>query len=184
MIEADVNVVLPDDFLVKVDRASMACGLEVRPPLVDHELLELAGQIPSEFKVRDGQTKWIFKRIYQDRLPAGIAQRPKHGFEIPIDSWLRGPLREMFESTVLAPQGRVADLIDQASVRRLYGHHLSRVGRHGGVLWSLLVLARWAEAYLSPTPGGDHALGSSVGRVCSPSANKDGLQTPPMSHRQ
>lgn len=150
MIASDVNVVLPDDFLVKVDRASMSCGLEVRPPLVDHELVELAAQVPSELKVRHGQTKWIFKQLYQERLPTGIAERRKHGFEIPIDSWLRGPLREMFEALVLGPRERVADLIDQSSARRLYRHHLAGVGRHGNVLWSLLVLARWAGEYLGP----------------------------------
>ncbi len=103
MMAADVASLLPDDFLTKVDRASMAYGLEVRPPLVDHELLELAATIPSNLKVRDGQTKWIFKRTYEKQLPAGLAWRAKHGFDIPIDAWLRGPLREIFQDTVLAP---------------------------------------------------------------------------------
>jgi asparagine synthase (glutamine-hydrolysing) len=148
MIAADVGVILPDDFLVKVDRASMACGLEVRPPLVDHELLELAARIPSALKVHGGETKWIFKQVYRDRLPAGFTMRPKQGFEIPIDRWLRGPLRDVFESTVLAPGGRVADWIDQSTVRRLYQRHLAGVGRHGSELWSLLVLARWGERWM------------------------------------
>ncbi|MHB8974338.1 MAG: asparagine synthase (glutamine-hydrolyzing) [Pirellulaceae bacterium] len=148
MIAADVNTLLPDDFLTKVDRASMACGLEVRPPLVDHELLELAAKIPSQYKVRDGETKWIFKQVYQDRLPRGVARRAKQGFEIPIDAWLRGPLREVFESSVLSAGSRVASLIDQATVRRLYRQHLAKVGRHGNVLWSVLVLARWTERYM------------------------------------
>ena len=104
MIAADVATLLPDDFLVKVDRASMACGLEVRPPLLDHELLELAARIPSRCKVRDGETKWIFKQAFRGRrLPAAILGRPKQGFDIPVDAWLRGPLRPMFESAVLEP---------------------------------------------------------------------------------
>jgi len=148
MIAADVGVLLPDDFLVKVDRASMACGLEVRPPLVDHELLELAARMPSALKVHDGETKWIFKQVYRDRLPAGFTARPKHGFEIPIDTWLRGPLRDVFESTVLAPGVRVAEWIDQPTVRRLYRRHLAGVGRHGGELWALLVLARWGGRWM------------------------------------
>ena len=147
MLAADVNTLLPDDFLTKVDRASMSVGLEVRPPLVDHELLELAGQVPSDLKIRDGQTKWIFKQIYQDRLPTELIHRPKQGFEIPVDQWLRGPLREMFHATVLAPNSPVADWIDQATVRRLARSHQAQTGRHGNLLWSLLVLARWAEAY-------------------------------------
>jgi asparagine synthase (glutamine-hydrolysing) len=148
MLTADVNLLLPDDFLVKVDRASMAYGLEVRPPLVDHELLELAATIPSDYKVRGGQTKWIFKETYESRLPQGLARRAKHGFEIPIDHWLRGPLAGMFQESVLAPSTRVSGLVDQPTVRRLFEAHRRGLGRHGNVLWSLLVLARWADRYL------------------------------------
>jgi asparagine synthase (glutamine-hydrolysing) len=153
MILADVATLLPDDYLVKVDRASMANGLEVRPPLLDHELLELAARIPSRWKVRGGQTKWLFKQACGDRLPANVLHRPKQGFEMPIDRWLRGPLRDAFESTVLQPQGRVAGLLNQPVVDALYRNHLRGLGRHGSVLWSLLVLAHWAERYLSPPAG-------------------------------
>ena len=156
MIAADVEVILPDDYLVKVDRASMANGLEVRPPLLDHELLEMAGRIPSGLKVRRGETKWIFKQAYESRLPAGVVRRPKQGFEMPIDGWLRGPLREMFEDTVLAAGSGLGGMVDQAVIRKLYRAHLVGAGRHGNVLWSLLVLARWAERYLA----GSAATGS------------------------
>jgi asparagine synthase (glutamine-hydrolysing) len=148
MIAADVRTILPDDFLVKVDRASMAHGLEVRPPLLDHELLELAARIPSRFKVHRGETKWILKQAYQKMLPADVVWRKKHGFEIPVDVWLRGPLREMFESSVLATQARVGSLINQPRAQSLYRSHLAGTGRHGNVLWSLLMLARWSERYL------------------------------------
>jgi asparagine synthase (glutamine-hydrolysing) len=148
MIAADVAVVLPDDFLVKVDRASMANGLEVRPPLLDHELLELTARIPSEFKVRRGETKWILKRFAHDRLPADTLRRPKQGFDVPIDAWLCGPLRQVFEDSVLAPGARIAGLVDQARARTLYANQRSGVGRHGAILWSLLILARWADRYL------------------------------------
>src|SRR5439155_11841470 len=107
MLVADVATILPDDFLVKVDRASMANGLEVRPPFLDHELLELTARMPSKWKVHRGETKWVMKQAYRRGLPAGITDRPKHGFEIPIDAWFRGPLRERFEAAVLAPQARV-----------------------------------------------------------------------------
>ncbi len=148
MIAADVNTLLPDDFLTKVDRASMSCGLEVRPPLVDHELLELAAQVPSEYKIRGNQTKWIFKRTFEHRLPDGLAWRAKQGFDIPTDGWLRGPLREIFESSVLGAGGRVGQFIDQNAAGQMYRRHLARVGSHGKVLWSLLVLARWCDEYL------------------------------------
>ncbi len=152
MIAADVATLLPDDFLVKVDRASMANGLEVRPPLLDHELMELAARVPSRWKVRDGQTKWIFKQSFADRLPPGATTRPKQGFEIPIDAWLRGPLRPMFEADVLDPSARVHSLIDPTIAGHLFRDHLSGRGRHGAILWSLLVLARWADRYLGHNP--------------------------------
>lgn len=148
MLAADTAVLLPDDFLTKVDRSSMACGLEVRPPLVDHELLELAATIPSRWKVRDNNTKWIFKQTYADRLPHGAVWRAKQGFEIPVDDWLRRPLREMFEASVLASNSRVAELIDQRQIEKLYRSHIAKIGRHGNVLWSMLMLSRWAERWL------------------------------------
>ncbi len=149
MIAADVEMLLPDDFLVKVDRASMAHGLEVRPPLLDHELLELAARIPSRWKVHQGETKWIFKKAYERKLPSSIVWRRKQGFEIPIDRWLRGPLREVFEARVLQTNSGIAGLANQRVIRRLYDSHLSGFGRHGNVLWSMLVLATWAEHYVS-----------------------------------
>jgi asparagine synthase (glutamine-hydrolysing) len=152
MIAADVATVLPDDFLVKVDRASMANGLEVRPPLLDHEFLELAARVPSRWKLRHGQTKWIFKQTCRARLPAELIDRPKHGFDVPIDAWLRGPLQDMFQSAVLRRQAAVAGLIDQTLARRLYASHRVGVGCHGAALWSLLVLARWSERYLKSPP--------------------------------
>jgi asparagine synthase (glutamine-hydrolysing) len=126
----------------------MACGLEVRPPFVDHELLELAGSLPSAFKVRNGETKWILKRLFQDRLPTDICHRPKQGFEIPVDQWLSGPLRDVFEAQVLAPSCPASDLVDQTVARRIYRSHVNGTGRLGSVLWSLLVLGCWAEQYM------------------------------------
>jgi asparagine synthase (glutamine-hydrolysing) len=149
MIAADVESILPDDFLVKVDRASMAHGLEVRPPLLDHELLELAGQIPSTMKVRKGTTKWIFKEAYRSKLPVGFVDRKKHGFEMPVDSWLRDPLRETIEEHVLGLHSPVAQFIDKAVARRLYDAHVAGKSRQGQVLWSLLMLARWADRYVN-----------------------------------
>jgi asparagine synthase (glutamine-hydrolysing) len=148
MIAADVATLLPDDYLVKVDRASMAHGLEVRPPLLDHELLELTARIPSALKVRAGETKWLMKQAFRDRLPAAVRTRPKQGFELPVDGWLRGPLRERVETMVLSPRARIAGLLKQEAARSLYKAHRAGTGRHGNVLWSLLVLASWCDRYL------------------------------------
>jgi asparagine synthase (glutamine-hydrolysing) len=117
--------------------------------LLDHELLELAARIPSSLKVRRGETKWIFKKAFEDRLPAEIVRRPKHGFELPLDSWLRGPLRETLEDAVLARQSPLGNLVNQPVARELYQSHLSGQGRHGAVLWSLLILGCWAKRYLT-----------------------------------
>jgi asparagine synthase (glutamine-hydrolysing) len=152
MLAADIATVLPDDFLVKVDRASMANGLEVRPPLLDHELLELTARIPSHWKIQRGETKWLLKESFRRHLPAEILARPKQGFEVPIDAWLRGPLRSMFEEAVLSPTADcVGALLNRDAVGGLFRSHLRGTGRHGAVLWSTLVLARWAERYLGRT---------------------------------
>lgn len=148
MLGADIAMLLPDDFLTKVDRASMAVGLEVRPPLVDHQFLELAAQVPSEFKILNGETKWIFKKMCERSLPSEVIWRKKQGFEIPVDSWLRGPLREDFEAQVLSPNSRIRDYINIPAAHSLYESHLKQTGRQGAILWSLLVLGRWLEEYL------------------------------------
>lgn len=151
MLSADFATFLPDDYLVKVDRASMAYGLEVRPPLLDHELLEMSARIPSRYKIRNGETKWILKQACDDLLPQGLRKRPKQGFEIPVDSWLRGPLQEMFRESVLNPSGPAAPLLDLKQVEVVLDQHLSGRRRLGQTLWSLLVLTRWAELFLGPT---------------------------------
>lgn len=150
MTLSDVGMLLPDDFLVKVDRASMAHGLEVRPPLLDHELLELAFRVPSRFKIRDGETKSVFKKANEGRLPRELIYRRKQGFDIPVDAWLRGPLRETLHETLTDPGSRLRDLVDVEAAERLFDAHVSGRGRRGKTLWSLLVLGRWAERYLSP----------------------------------
>ncbi len=149
MISADVDVLLPDDFLTKVDRASMSVGLEVRPPLVDHEFLELAARAPSSLKIRGGETKWLFKQICDGWLPPEIVRRPKQGFDLPVDEWLRGPLREQFHEAVLNPRSAVASYIDQGVAAKLYESHRRRTGRHGAALWALMVLGSWIPRYTS-----------------------------------
>ena len=156
MTQTDIRTILPDDFLTKVDRASMAVGLEVRPPLVDHEFLELSARIPSRFKVRGGQGKWIFKQMLQDQLPNSVLYRRKQGFEIPVDGWLGGPLREQVEATILSPTNPVADYIDQDEAAKLCLAHRRHTARHGQTIWALLVLARWLEEFSKTGSHGRH----------------------------
>lgn len=150
MLSADTNVLLPDDFLTKVDRASMGFGLEVRPPLIDWKLMELAASMPSEFKIRNGSKKWMLKQLFESRLPNNLVNRRKQGFEIPIDQWLRGPLRDQVRTRVLSSNSTIASFINIKTARQLFESHCNGVGRHGQLIWSLLILARWLDAWGTP----------------------------------
>jgi asparagine synthase (glutamine-hydrolysing) len=152
MLSADTAVLLPDDFLTKVDRGSMGFGLEVRTPLIDWKLMELVASMPSEFKIRRGSKKWILKHLFAPRLPNNLVHRRKQGFEIPVNEWLRGPLRAQVHSCLLRPDSPIRQFLDVAVVGRLYEHHLRGFGQHGPVLWSLLVLARWLDTWGGTTP--------------------------------
>lgn len=158
MLSADVNMLLPDDFLTKVDRASMAYGLEVRPPLIDVPLMELAATMPSSMKVRNGNKKWILKQLYENRLPKQLAHRKKQGFELPVDEWLRGPLQDQLQEMVLNPAGPLSSVIDVSAAQKINQAHRNHSGQHGQLLWTLLVLGRWMGSYGSakntPRPSG------------------------------
>jgi asparagine synthase (glutamine-hydrolysing) len=134
--------------LVAVDRASMACGLEVRAPFLDRPLVELAGRIPSPFKMARWQTKAIVKHALRGLLPDAILARRKQGFGVPIAQWLRGSLRPALEER-LAPR-RVAGigLFNPAAIARLTGEHLEGTADHWKVLWALLIFDAWRERYL------------------------------------
>ena len=148
MISSDMATLLPDDYLVKVDRASMANGLEVRPPLLDHEFLEVCARVPSKFKISKGETKWLLRQTAKRMVPQSILNRPKHGFEIPVDGWLRGPLLPLFMDLVLSSSSSISHLINQQNANRMMQDHVRGIGRHGSALWSLLSLACWGERYL------------------------------------
>jgi asparagine synthase (glutamine-hydrolysing) len=142
---ADLKVYLPNDPLVKVDRMSMAHGLEIRCPLLDYRLVELAFRIPTTTKLADGQPKSLLKGLAERRLPASIVHRPKSGFTAPIGSWLAGPYADQFRDDVLSCQSATRDLLDRQRVRQLFAEHQS--GRdHSFALWATWMLERWARA--------------------------------------
>ena len=134
--------------LVAVDRASMACGLEVRAPFLDRALVELAGRIPSRLKLAGWQTKYVLKRALRDLLPRAILARRKQGFGVPIGLWLRGPLRRTLEER-LAPE-RVArlGLFNPEATARLIAEHVRGQRDHRKILWALLMFDTWRERYL------------------------------------
>ncbi len=139
---------LADQNLVNVDRASMASGLEVRAPFLDHALVELAGRMPSHLKLRGWTMKYLLKRALRGYLPDSIIHRRKQGFGVPIAAWLRGPLRDVLEER-LAPE-RVArfGLFDPVTVRRLVAEHVAGRRDHRKALWALLMFDGWREHYL------------------------------------
>jgi asparagine synthase (glutamine-hydrolysing) len=101
--------------------------------------------------VRKGETKWVLKQAAASRLPPHIVWRKKHGFEMPVDQWLQGPLSDLFTATVLSPVAALAGVINQGTAARLFRQHVAGTHRHGSALWALLVLARWMERYCPTT---------------------------------
>lgn len=149
MLAADLASVLPDQDLVRVDRAAMAKGLDVRTPLLDHELLELCARIPSKLKIRRRESKWIFRRAVEHDLPPGTLQKRRRGFRVPVDDWFRGELGDVFQDVVLRANSPIAQFVDHRVAERVLAAHRRGVS-HGRVLWALLTFAYWAEEYRTP----------------------------------
>jgi asparagine synthase (glutamine-hydrolysing) len=143
----DMKTYLVGDILTKVDRASMSLGLEARVPLLDPRVAALAWRLPAGLKVRGGTGKWLLRRVLYRHVPAELVERPKSGFSVPLDAWLRGPLKEM-AADLLAP-GRLADqgLLDPEPIRSLWiAHQRGRVDA-GQRLWHILALQLWLERW-------------------------------------
>jgi asparagine synthase (glutamine-hydrolysing) len=135
----DMKTYLPGDILAKVDRASMAHSLEVRVPMLDHELVEWMSGLAPELKFRGREGKFIFKRALEAYLPKDILYRPKMGFAVPLASWFRGPLRKRVRDTVLSSRLADTGYFDQAFLRRLIEQHQSGIRDHSAALWALLM---------------------------------------------
>lgn len=142
----DLTNYLPDDILTKVDRASMAIGLEARVPLLDHRVAEFAWRLPLHFKVRNGKTKWALRQVLYQHVPAELVERPKMGFGVPVDLWLRGPLREWAED-LLAPEtlGRHG-LFSIEPIRKKWKEHVSGARDWHYLLWPVLMFQAWMAA--------------------------------------
>ncbi|MCK6547879.1 asparagine synthase (glutamine-hydrolyzing) [Myxococcota bacterium] len=146
----DLKTYLADDILVKVDRASMAHALEVRVPLLDHEVVELAARMPSSLKLDGAETKRVLKHAAARLLPERTRTRPKMGFTIPLAAWLRGGLRGRAEAAFFDRPGGASGLVDVRGLRRLWYEHQLGVADHSTALWSLLMFEEWARRFASP----------------------------------
>jgi asparagine synthase (glutamine-hydrolysing) len=160
MMRFDFETYLPEDVLVKVDRMSMAHSIESRVPLLDNEVIDFAASLPARFKIRDGRRKHVLKRALEPLLPAGILNRRKQGFGVPLGNWFRGGLTGLFSDVLDAPRTRQRGYFEPAFVSRLLREHLTGQRDHTSRLWQLLVFELWHRQYLDRA-----AIGSATAHV-------------------
>jgi asparagine synthase (glutamine-hydrolysing) len=162
---ADVKTYLVDDIMTKVDKMSMAVSLESREPLLDHRLLEFAATVPSSLKLKNGQGKYLLRRLLERRVPKAIVDRPKHGFEAPIGQWLRGPLAPMVDG--LLTDGRLRDrgIFDHRSVAAVWHEHRTGERDHRHRLWSLVMLELWFREFVDGGARGSAAASGAAAAV-------------------
>jgi asparagine synthase (glutamine-hydrolysing) len=141
MMYWDFNTYLPDNVLVKVDRASMFCGLEVRSPFLSKEVIEFSRKLPMQLKIKNRSGKNILKEILRRHVPEELWDRPKHGFTPPISDWMRGPLREWCEAKISVP----IDFFDTEKIKTMWNRHIKGDNRYTYDLWALISFLAWYE---------------------------------------
>lgn len=148
MMLRDQTLYLPDDILVKADRASMAAGLEMRAPLLDHRLVAFAGSLPvATAKYRNGQSKWLLRQLLARYLPPALFERPKQGFGIPIHDWLRGPLREWADDLLAPTSLATVPHLKTATIQKVWQNHCQGRIDGGYALWNVLMLMAWLREW-------------------------------------
>jgi asparagine synthase (glutamine-hydrolysing) len=143
----DQHYYLPDDILYKCDRMSMAHSLEVRPPFLDHRLVDFAARLPAQLKIKGKTTKRVLRELVSKKLPPEIMNRPKEGLDIPAHEWLRGPLRPLVMETLGAESVKAVGLFSPAAIQSVIDRHMSRKVNLGYHIWGLLTLHLWARRW-------------------------------------
>ena len=146
MMLADALGYLPDDILAKVDRATMAVSLESRAPFLDHRLVELAFALPLSAKLRGGTSKWLLRQLLYRHVPQHLIDRPKMGFGVPIDVWLRGPLKAWAEALLAPERLRKEGFVEARPVIQAWQEHQSGRRNHQHFLWNVLMFQAWHES--------------------------------------
>jgi asparagine synthase (glutamine-hydrolysing) len=145
----DLETLLPDQVLAFVDRLSMAHSVEVRPPFLDHRLVQFVADLPGSFKIKAGRVKHILKEAVRDLLPAELLARPKEGFIMPVNEWLIGSLKDYVQATLAPDRLARHGLFRAGAIQQLLDAHYCRTANHGSRIWNLLMLQLWWEEYVA-----------------------------------
>jgi len=168
MMYLDTVTYLPDDIMTKVDRASMAVSLEARAPLMDYRILEFAASLPLSYKLEGSRGKRVLREVLYRYVPRELVDRPKTGFGVPIDSWLRGPLRDWAESLLSEERLKAHGVFRSDPVRKAWKEHLSGTFQRQYLLWDVLMYQAWLENMSSFGPA--FSAGENAGTALQGSA--------------
>jgi asparagine synthase (glutamine-hydrolysing) len=147
MTLSDALSYLTDDILQKVDRAAMSVSLETRVPFLDRDVVEFSCRIPPDLKVRDGEGKWLVRQVLDRHVPRHLVDRPKTGFGIPLDDWLRGPLKPWASDLLASGRLNRQGWFDSGRVSRVWAEHQGGRRNHGSWLWNVLMVQAWSDQW-------------------------------------